>query len=200
MLNNTDAVIEWLKVSERPYWKIRRNEKGPVIFETGDPENITIDESTALLDQYLALLSNGNYYINAYRKKNQTGNTWSSTPFFHNRGSVQGIGSINPITGISSIEQEVDRRMREYEMKRKNEELEVKNKELEDEISGIQHNILKRTEPYIVPILKAIFPEIKPEPVHEAQISGIDQVKVKDAQQRLEDAFGKWSKYEKDPV
>lgn len=198
MLNNTDSVIEWLRVSERPYWKIRRSEKGPVIFETGDPDNFTIDDSIALIQQYLGMLSNGNYYINAYRKANQTGITWSSTPFFHNRGSSQGIGNVNPGIGALSVEQEVARQISELELKRENEELKKLNQELEAEISGTQHSLIKRTEPYIVPLLKYYFPGVVPET--ESQISGIDQAKIEDAQERLENAFARWYKYEKDPV
>lgn len=201
MIIGKNKVMEWVRYNKTPYWRIKRTEgdNQHKVIDSGDEENIPLEESISRLNQAFGIMSAGNYFIEAWTTKGQTKN-W-------NRDHFQLIPETNDYVGGAQLQNmmqpqstvdlqaEIKRGIDSYkteveiqELRRKVVELERENKELSNGIESALSRAYNKFEPYLGMILN----------VKEPAGIAVGSVQADDAQKRLEKSFEIWQDNEPD--
>lgn len=173
MLIGKSKAIDFVKINEAPYWRVRRSENSPYVFTALG--NASLDESLKRLGECLDYLEPGNYFLECSQKENDNRGAFK-TPL-----RIDGIGQgINPaypqqMSGIGGITpDEVEKRIadalqRERDnqameaLKKRNYELELELREKNDELNSFMIQFGKRIEPYVGELLGAFMPKPIPQ-------------------------------------
>ncbi len=208
MIIGSDKVIEWLRTNETPYWRILNTEKGGVIFEgLNSKEELTLNDSVTRLEQALAMLSAGTYYMDAWDKFKASNNDRFKTRFVitgnENQNSPGGIGNFQGMVPQASIQEQIKKALDDYKRDQENERLRTEVNQLNEEINNTFYRVVKRLEPVLGlagVAIEDLYPEMK-----QIRITGpnqdlkSDEMNIQD-QQRLENAFESWGKKDSDCI
>ncbi|MBA7514351.1 hypothetical protein ES705_06379 [subsurface metagenome] len=194
MLLGKNEVIEWIELNGTPFWNLRRTEKGGIIFVKKEPDNLTIEESKQALSHVLDMLEKGTYHIDAWGKDRINSTQWLRSGF--RIGAVSGSGQENT-AGVGSMEDIENRVMERLRKEMEFDRLKTENEELRREIDSVSHQVSRRLVPYIPHMIEGLFgTKIGGAPA--TQVAGIPEEDLEDDQKRLEEAFSKWFKVEKE--
>jgi hypothetical protein len=201
MIIGKNKVTEWVRYNKTPYWRIKRSESEQhMVVNSGDEENIPLEESISRLSQAFGIMSPGNYFIEAWTTKGQTKN-WNRDHFQILPDSNDYLGSAQlqqiaqqtqPSVDIATeVQKGIDKYKTEIELqdlRRKVADLERENKELTSGIESTLSRVYNKVEPYLGMILN----------VKEPAGVAVGSVQADDAQRRLEKAFEIWQENEPD--
>lgn len=204
MIVGSDNIITWFKGNDAPYWRILSGEKGGVIMQ-GDNENeiLTVDDSLVKFQNALKLLSSGTYFVDNW-KRGQNQNSRFKTRFGLNQSDVSPIDSMALNTApVTDVQAEIAKAVEDFKNKLEIERLRVENAELTKEVNSSTFKVMNRLEPYLGTIVEGLFPNAqgigeqynrqKDTPQTEEEMQDLDpQEKL-----QLETALGDWS--ESDP-
>ena len=206
MIQGRDKTFEWLKLNQTPYWKLK-DQRGVELKATSPAsDSLTLDTSIEHLAMALDTLGDGYYTLEAWEKKGQT-KEWRREVVRIGDGSagvqqIAGIGFPGPISQ-TEIDERISKAMDDYKRSLKIEQLEARvkeleamNKELELELDSWEKRVYNRVSPFIGALYKGL--GITPAEISNTAIAG--PANIEEAEKRLEAAFEKWEKYEKDTV
>ncbi len=196
MIQGRERVIEWMRLNQTKYWKVRDFRGNNIIATSAMLEDLTFEQSIEALERLFDTIGQGRYMIEAWEKHGQT-KEWKRVEFDigfsqpENQTAVAGIGALQ-------VEETIARKLEEYKTQLQIEqqiakiaELEARNKELELELNSVEKRIYHRVSPFIGTIYKALGIEADTE-TH----SSVGSISPEDAQNRLEAAFELWQKNE----
>lgn len=203
MIIGKNKVTEWVRYNKTPYWRIKRSESEQhMVVNSGDEENIALEESITRLTQAFGIMSPGNYFIEAWATRGQTKN-WNrdhfqilpeNADYVGNAQLQQMMQQTQPTVDITAeIKKGIDSYKTEVELielRKKVSELERENKELTSGFEGTLTRVYNKFEPYVGMMLNVNPP---------ANIA-VGSVQADDAQRRLEKAFEVWQESEPDVV
>ncbi len=207
MIQGKEKVFEWLKLNQTPYWKLKDQRGTDLKAISPGVDDLSLDDSIEHLSKIFDTLGEGYYTLEAWKTKGQT-KEWKRelVRIGDAAGQVAAIGSLGAAAAISQtdIDERVNKAMEDYKRALKIEQLEARvkeleaiNKELELEMDSFDKRIYNRVSPFIGALYKGL--GIDPGLSQEA-ISGQSEQTVEEIEKRLEAAFEKWEKHEKDTV
>lgn len=189
MIVGTGKLIEWFSINNKPFWIIRRSEKGEIITRSPeDDSELDTIKSKELLQQALSLLSPEIYYIQTWGGSEPKFTTAAKTCVHfrlidgeRNNNPQSVITGIDPTTFDAKVEAEVQKRMDSY----------IKEQTLLNRIGNLEKKLaependdkvidrwLNRVEPWA----RNIFPEYAPK-----NIGTIKQVNKEDITEMKEE-------------
>lgn len=206
MIKGKDKISEYLRFNNTPYWKLFHINGATLISEMNDYEALTIEGSIAKLDSLLEVLGPGQYSLEAWETKDQKKlrkkvqfeiYSDQNQQFQQQQAAVSGFAGVGSIS--DQMKEMVDKALNDYKKDQKIESLEAEVKRLQAENRSLAANsdsaglrILEK----ISPAIKYFFPEGSTVPA----VSGTGVMDVEEAQNRLENAFEKWGKFENNYV
>jgi hypothetical protein len=203
MIIGKNKVTEWVRYNKTPYWRIKRSESEQHnVFNSGDEENIPMEESINRLTLVFNILSPGNYFIEAWTTKGQTKN-WNRDHFqilpdnndYLGSAQLQQMSQQNqPSVDVSAeVQKGIDKYKTEVELqelRRKVADLEQENKELSSGLTATGAKIYNRFEPYLGMILNS----------GNQTSAALGSISDDEAQKLLDKIFEEWYVFEKDPI
>lgn len=203
MIIGKTKVVDWIRYNKTPYWRIKRSESEQHnVVNSGDEENIALEESITRLNQAFGIMSPGNYFIEAWGTKGQT-KSWNRDHFQILPGNEDYVGSAQLQQAFQqqqpsvNVQEEIQKALTNYkteielqDLRRKVSELEKENKELQSGIESSVSRIWNKVEPYVGAMMNN----------NPANVAAIGAVSSDQDQKRLEKAFEIWQETEPDPV
>ena len=180
MITGRNNLIEWFNSNGKPYFSIFRKiniENGNTVFSNRDKEDQTMETAAAKLNQYLALIHSGEFFIYATSDPKATSKGRSETYFSLSSSEIasqatqqpQIAGFGAPAMDYNQMLVEADKRAEDRfsrmmidhqlkELKEKTAILEKENKELQKQADQPFNKFLGEVSPYIGSIVQNIFP------------------------------------------
>lgn len=207
MIVGKENILKFIRDSKTPYWKIRRAGTTEIIAESDDSSSLSVEDSLIRFQNYLDLLSSGNYSLETWETAGQKKERLKVA--FQLTGNAPAMSGANPPVNFPTVpaidvQAEIQRALAEERQKNRIETLEkekaaleAKCRELQNIIDSSETRIKNRLEPFIPQLMGVIFPDVQ---LAQSQIGTANNKNLDDEQVRLENAFEKWQKYESDPI
>jgi hypothetical protein len=169
MIVGKENILKYIRDSNTPYWKIRRAGTTDIIAESDDSSSLSVEDSLVRFQNYLDLLSSGNYFLETWETAGQKKERLKVA--FQLTGNAPAMSGANPPVNFPTIpaidvQAEIQRALAEERQKNRIETLEkekaaleAKCRELETELNSFGHRVFNRIEGVLGPVLNEFYPK-----------------------------------------